>query len=95
MQAWPTVLGALQHVELKTQARGSQRATASYVYFVNGQQFSGKRVSLYGADNIGSFQQRANHELQSYFARRAPYPVHVNPKDPHQSILMPILHQVF
>ena len=72
MQAWPSVPATLQHVELKTHARGSQSASASYVYFVNGQKFSGKRVSLYGADNFGSFQERANDALQSYLARRRP-----------------------
>lgn len=91
MQAWPTVPATLQRVELVTETRGSARATASYTYSVNGQQFTGKRVSLYGADNLGSFPQTATDELRGFLARKAPYPAHVNPKDPSESILMPVV----
>ncbi len=91
MQTWPSVPATLQRAELKAEGSRSERATASYSYSINGQQFTGKRVSLYGADNLGSFHQQVNKELQSFLSRQAPYPVHVNPKDPSESILMPVV----
>lgn len=91
MQAWPSVPATLQQVELVGGTRGSKRASATYTYSINGQQFTGRRVSLYGADNVGGFQIRADEELRGYLARNEPYPAHVNPKDPRQSILMPVL----
>jgi hypothetical protein len=92
MQSWPVVPATLQRVDLETQiSRRNVRATASYVYDVGGRQYSGSRVSLYGGDNIGSFQRRAYEELKEHLARQAPYPVHVNPADPNQSILLPVL----
>lgn len=91
MQGWPTVQATLQNVELVAESGRTQRVTASYTYRVNGQLFTGKRVSLWGADNLGGFHQRATDELQGYLARGASYPVHVNPKNSSESILMPVV----
>jgi hypothetical protein len=93
MQGWPTVPATLLSVELKA-ASGSgraERAAASYTYAFDGQQYTGKRVSLYGADNLGSFQRDAYQDLQDHLSRQASYPAHVNPKAPAESILMPVL----
>ena len=93
MQGWPTVPATLLSVELKA-ASGSgraERAAASYTYAFDGQHYTGKRVSLYGADNLGSFQRDAYQDLQDHLSRQAPYPAHVNPKAPAESILLPVL----
>jgi hypothetical protein len=90
MQGWPTVPATLQNVELA--ASGStERVVASYTYAFNGQQYAGKRVSLYGPDDLGSFHRDAYRELHDYLSRQAPYPLHVNPRAPTESILMPVL----
>jgi hypothetical protein len=93
MQGWPTVPATLQTVELKSASATSSaaQAVASYTYVFNGQSYTGKRVSLYGADNLGSFQRDAHAKLEDYRSRQAPYPVHVNPRAPAESILMPVL----
>ena len=91
MQGWPTVPATLQDVELKASGQHAERAVASYTYLFDGKPYAGKRVSLYGADNLGSFQHDAYQDLHDHLARRAPYPVHVNPKAPTESILMPVL----
>jgi hypothetical protein len=91
MQGWPTVPATLQNVELKASGQRAQRVAASYSYVFEGQPYTGKRVSLYGADNLGSFHQDAYRELHDYLSRQAPYPLHVNPRAPGESILMPVL----
>jgi hypothetical protein len=91
MQGWPTAPATLQHVELEAQGSNSRRTRATYSYLVDGRSFNGKTVTLYGADNLGSFQQRAYDELQGYLSRQAPYPVHFNPREPGESILMPVV----
>ena len=92
MQAWPVVQATLQKVGLETPAqRGTERATATYAYTVDGRQYSGSRVSLYGGDNIGGFQRRTYDDLKARLARQAPVPVHVDPHDPRRSILLPVL----
>jgi hypothetical protein len=91
MQAWPTIPATLSAVELKAEGNNSEKAVAAYTYVVNGQQYSGKRVSLYGADNLGSFQKNTFEELQGYASRNAPYPAHVNPKNPNESVLLPVI----
>jgi hypothetical protein len=93
MQGWPTVPATLQTVELKASSGSGQaeRAAASYSYSFDGQEYAGKRVSLYGADNLGSFQRDTYQDLQDHLSRQEPYPVHVNPKAPAESILLPVL----
>jgi hypothetical protein len=91
MQSWPSVPATLQQVELKQVGANSVRVAASYTYSVNGQQFTGKRVSLYPADNLAGFHKRAADELRGYLVRQAPFPAHVNPKDPTEAILMPVV----
>ena len=90
MQGWPTVPATLQTVELRTSG-SSRRAAASYTYVFDGQVHTGKRVSLYGADNLGSFQSDTYRDLEDHRSRQALYPVHVNPKAPAESILLPVL----
>jgi hypothetical protein len=85
MQAWPTVPATLQTVQLTGHVK------ATYTYAVNGQQFTGKRASLYGDDNLSNFHQRAYEQLQGYLSRQEPWPAHVNPKAPDESILTPEL----
>jgi hypothetical protein len=91
MQGWPTAPAALEHVALEASGSNARRTRATYSYAVDGRPFAGKTVTLYGADNLGSFQQRAYDELQGYASRAATYPVHFNPKDPAESILMPVV----
>jgi hypothetical protein len=91
MQGWPTVPATLQSVELKASGQRAQKTVAAYTYVFEGQAYTGKRVSLYGADNLGSFQEDAYRDLQDHLSRQTPYPVHVNPKAPTESILMPVL----
>jgi len=90
MQGWPTVPATLQTVELRTSG-ASQRAAASYTYVFDGQVHTGRRVSLYGADNLGSFQRDTYRDLDDHRSRQTPYPVHVDPKAPAESILLPVL----
>jgi Protein of unknown function (DUF3592) len=91
MQGWPTVPATIQSVELQSAGQSAKRVVASYTYMVDGKQYTGHRVSLYGPDNLGSFYEDVSSELHGYFARREPYPAHVNPKDPRDSVLKPVL----
>ena len=91
MQAWPIVPATLQTVELEPGSRRTVQVTATYTYVVNGRQYSGKRASLYAADNIGDFHHRLYDELESYLSRHAPYPTYINPRDARESILSPAL----
>jgi hypothetical protein len=91
MQGWAIVPATLRTVELSDSGSSSNLVVASYDYIFQGQQYSGHRVSLYGADNLGSFHEDTYRELHEYLARNEPYPVHVNPKAPAESILKPVL----
>jgi len=93
MLGWPTVPATLQTVELKagSGSGATSKAVASYTYVVDGRRYTGTRVSVYGFDNLGDFHQRAFAELHDALARQAPYPVHVDPRAPTESILMPVL----
>ena len=73
-------------------ARSSaKKVVASYTYTIDGKQYTGHRVSLYGPDNLGMFYEDVSRELHDYLARKTPYPAHVNPKDPRESVLKPVL----
>ena len=69
----------------------SQSVVARYAYTFDGKSYTGSRVSLYAPDNLGTFHHDACRELNDYLTRKAPYPLHVNPRAPDESILMPIL----
>ncbi len=61
---------------------------ASYRYEFDGQSYRSNRVSLgKGADNIGSFHQRAHEELEAYRRSREPFVCYVDPHRPEESIL--------
>ncbi len=89
MQSWPTRPASLESVELKDPGSKSERAVVAYSYNVDGKEFNGKRISLFGTDNFTDFQKRAFEELQGYQSRGEQFPAHVNPEDPSESILMP------
>jgi hypothetical protein len=91
MQGWTVVPGTLQTAELTASGQASNRADATYTYVFEGRMYSGHRVSLYGADNLGSFQKDTYEDLNEHLQAHQPYPVHVNPKAPEQSILKPVL----
>ncbi|MEP7353881.1 MAG: DUF3592 domain-containing protein [Acidobacteriota bacterium] len=92
-QSWPTVPAIIQSVELQNEpgTRSSQRLLVTYVYKVNGQTYTSHRFSVYTADNLGTFRQDALQELSGYRERQQPYPAHVNPRDPSEAILKPVL----
>ncbi len=90
-QAWPTVPATLQRVELVPAGGSTVRVSASYTYAVAGHQYTSTHVSLYGPDSPGGAQSKAYDELKEYVARDAPYPAHVNPADPSDAILMPVI----
>jgi len=79
----------------------SYKATATYHYEFAGRTWKGERVSLYGgADNIGSFQQKAHRELSQYVMKKSAateaarpedatraFRCYVNPSKPSESVL--------
>jgi hypothetical protein len=90
-QGWPTVPATLQSVELQPAGSSTLQVVTSYTYRFGGKEFTGHRLSLYGPDNLGSFYEDASRELHAYMARHEAYPAHVNPRDPQESVLMPVL----
>jgi hypothetical protein len=90
-QRWPTVPATLQSVEIKSVDSSNERLVTSYTYVVQGKQYTGHRLSVYTSDNLGTFRQDAYAELRDYLARKEPYPAHVNPKAPDESVLKPVL----
>ena len=91
MQRWPVVMATLQDVQLQPDGQRTERVVARYTYTVGGLIYTGKRVSLYGADTPGTSQHRAYDQLEAYVSRGAPYPAHVEPDNPANAILMPEL----
>lgn len=92
MQTWPTVSATLTSAALETSARrGSVRAVATYTYVVDGQTYTGSRATPYNGDSIGGFQQRIAGDLQARLARHETVAAHVDPADPHRSVLVPTL----
>jgi len=90
MQGWPTVPAIIQSAELENSGKSS-RAKATYTYQVDGKQYSGHRVSLYSPDNLGSFHERTYNDLEQHLNSKTPFPAHVDPQDPNESILLPVL----
>ena len=89
MQGWTIVPATIQKAELSQDGK-TQSVDALYTYVVNGKTYTSTRFSLYSADNLGSFFEDAVRELQGYKSRNQPYPLHVNPGDPSQSVLKPV-----
>ncbi len=90
-QGWPTVPATIESVELKSMGSQTEQVVTSYTYVFQGKRYTGHRVSLYTSDNLGTFYRDAYRELHTYLTRKAPYPVHVNPKAPDEAVLMPVL----
>ena len=61
--------------------------TAEYAYQYGGKQYTGRRVSLYGSDNVGSFQQDVYRQLSEYRKSGRPFRCYVDPQQPDESIL--------
>lgn len=93
MSDWPTIPATLTALELKDTSGKSktQYVAAEYRYEYLGKQFTGKRVSLYSADNIGSFHQDLYDSLAEQLRSGNSISIHVNPADPAQSIINPDL----
>lgn len=94
MLTWPTTPASLQSVELRTGPAAtsrSQSVVAQYTYRVDGRPYTGHRVSIYSPDNLGTFHEDTYQELHDHLMRNAPYPLHVNPRAPEESILFPVL----
>ena len=81
----------IESVELQSAGQSAKKVVASYTYTIDGKQYTGHRVSLYGPDNLGTFYEDVSRELHDYLARKTPYPAHVNPKDSRESVLKPVL----
>ena len=66
----------------------SYQTIAEYTYEFGGRQYKGSRVGLSGgADNMGSFQQKAYAELSGYRKSGKPFRCFVNPSQPDQALL--------
>lgn len=92
MQSWPTTAGQIVSLEFVGNLEGSSSGyvKATYAYDVAGTQFEGKRVSLYTADNVGTFHRDNYHFLKGKFDYKQSIPVHYNSNDPNDSILFPV-----
>ncbi len=90
-QNWTVVPATIVDVQQKTSTRGTFRVAVTYEYVFQGQTYTGHRVSLYTADNFGNFYQQAFATLLDYHDRQKTFPAHVNPKNPSEAVLMPVL----
>lgn len=91
MRQWVEAPAVILDAELETDGDSDGttfRAEARYCYNFGGREYIGTRVSIEGgADNVGSFQQDAYHELLEHKETGAPFRCFVNPKDPSQAVL--------
>lgn len=91
MQAWQPVQITLTDVKLQrnySDGSSTYKATASYVFDFQGQNFEGNRVSLHsGSDNIGSYQQDINSRLQNAMKAGRQVSAWVNPSNPTESVI--------
>ena len=91
MQSWEegrATLESAELVELKGEDSTSYRVSATYTYAYDGRMYRGHRVAIGAtADNIGDFQQRLGHELESALAEGRPVPVWINPEQPAEAVL--------
>lgn len=91
MQNWAETPALILKADLKA-SESSYQALAEYEYQFAGKTYRGSRVSLHGgADNIGTFQQRAYDELKGHETSGQPFRCYVNPDSPEESILYPDL----
>ena len=68
------VPATIESVELQSAGQSAKKVVASYTYTIEGKQYTGHRVSLYGPDNLGTFYEDVSRELHGYLARKTPYP---------------------
>ena len=47
----------IESVELQSAGQSAKKVVASYTYTIDGKQYTGHRVSLYGPDNLGTFYE--------------------------------------
>ena len=67
-------------------------AYARYTYVIDGQHYSGDRVSISGgSDNIGDYQQDTGSYLSGLLVRGESVSIYVNPNDPSISIIDPTI----
>jgi hypothetical protein len=88
---WHEVPARIVRAELKTHfgRSTSYEATAEYVYFYQGRQYTSTRVGLQsGGDSLGSFQQDAYRRLSEHQKSGKPFPCYVNPQRPDEAILL-------
>ena len=90
-RSWQPVSATLLSAKLETHhssKSSTYEAMATYHYQFNGQEYTGKRVSLsHGADNIGSFQQTLGHQLERLYRTQQPLQIWVNPDRPQQALI--------
>lgn len=89
MQNWAIQPATLNSLELKTSSGKSKTHSVEvdYSYDYQGKRYTGKRASLYSADNIGTYHQDLYADLQQLKNSGAPFFVRVNPADPSESII--------
>lgn len=90
--SWKEYPATIQSVELQencdSEGTTTYRVQATYTYQVDGQQFTGSRVSLtFGSDNVGDFHLRIYQEIKRHHELALPFRCFVNPSDPVESIL--------
>ncbi len=91
MQCWEEVPCQILSAKLESH-RGDDSTTykvvAEYRYRYAGRDYTGTRVSPHsGADNIGSFHQRAYKQLDRHRTSGKPFPCYVDPEHPEEAIL--------
>ncbi|PIF25911.1 uncharacterized protein DUF3592 [Acidovorax sp. 56] len=92
MQTWNSVPAQVDSATLQSHkpSKGgtTYRVSTHYRYQVAGVEYTGDRASITTrADNIGSFQERLGHRLQSAERTGEPVPVWVNPAQPAESVV--------
>ncbi len=90
MRGWEEVPAKIVRADLKVnkgRKSTTYEVTAAYVYEYGGRQYTGRRVSLYGSDNIGSFHQDVYRQLSEYQKSGRPFRCYVDPERPAESVL--------
>ncbi|BFM18537.1 hypothetical protein R50073_47200 [Maricurvus nonylphenolicus] len=91
MQNWQPLQATLTNVKLErnySDGSTTYKATATYQFHYQGQNYHGNRVSLHaGSDNIGGYQNDMHNRLKRAFSSNRPVTVWVNPTNPFESVI--------
>ena len=90
MRGWEEVPAKIVRADLKvSKGRKSTtyEVTAEYAYEYGSKHYTGRRVSLYGSDNVGSFQQDVYRQLSECQKSGRLFRCYVDPKQPTEAVL--------